>query len=112
MNKFKNIKKTIDNVIFDSTKEAERYLELKMLLKAGKIRNLFLQPSFVLQEGFTDNQGKKHRPILYIADFSYWKVDEPALKIVEDVKGMKTEKYRIKKKLLLYTHRNIKFIES
>lgn len=106
MSKYHNRKTMIDNIAFDSLKEAVRYNELKLLLKAGKIQNLMLQPVFVLQEGFTDSKGKKHRPITYIADFSYYEKNKDGFQIyvVEDVKGMKTLVYQIKKKLLLYKY--------
>jgi hypothetical protein len=42
-NKYKNEKIEIDNIKFDSKKEAKRYLELKQLERAGVIYNLKLQ---------------------------------------------------------------------
>lgn len=111
MSKYHNRKTTIDNITFDSLKEAVRYSELKLLLKAGKIKNLELQPEFILQEGYTDIFGKKHRPIIYIADFSYWETNNPAFRVVEDVKGMRTEVYKLKKKLLLFQYKYIDFRE-
>lgn len=106
MSKYHNRKTTIDNITFDSLKEAVRYTELKLKLKAKEIHDLQIQPVFVLQEGFTDQFGKKHRPITYIADFSYYEKhkDGYQLYVVEDVKGMKTLVYQIKKKLLLYKY--------
>lgn len=92
----------------DSLKEARRFDELYVLAKAGKISDLILQPSFILQEGFRDKNGKHHREIKYIADFKYTKDGEV---IIEDVKGFKTEIYRIKKKLLLHKHPDINFKE-
>ena len=111
MNKYRNKQTVIQGHVFDSIKEAERYLELGQRQKKGEIQDLALQPSFVLQYGFTDNQGKKHRPITYIADFMYWETKKPEATIVEDVKGMKTEVYKLKKKLLLFKHKNIIFRE-
>ena len=48
MSKYHNRKVEIDGIKFDSTKEGERYLELKLLLKAGKIRDLQMQVEFEL----------------------------------------------------------------
>lgn len=89
MSKYHNKKVTIDNITFDSIKEGNRYAELKLLLRAKEIVNLKIQPKFELYAGIT-----------YIADFEYY--DKKLQRdIVEDVKGMKTEVYRIKKKLFL-----------
>ena len=96
--KYNARKTTIDGHTFDSKKEAERYLELRSKQKRGEISELTLQPEFTLIEGFTDNQGKKIRPMKYRADFGY---TEKGIPTIEDVKGILTAVYRIKKKLLL-----------
>lgn len=70
MNKYRNKKIVIDNIKFDSKLEANRYVELKLLQRAGKIKNLELQPRFLIQEGFKKN-GKTFRKIEYVADFMY-----------------------------------------
>lgn len=104
-----NARKTeVDGFVFDSIKEANRYQELKLLELAGEITDLQLQPEFVLQKGFHDNKGKIHRPIIYRADFWY---RENGKIIVEDVKGMKTQVYQIKKKLFIYSRPQIDFRE-
>ena len=71
-----------DGIKFDSQKERDRYIELKLLEKGGAIRDLQLQVPFVLQDGFEFN-GKKILPIKYIADFTYWANGEL---VIEDVK--------------------------
>lgn len=95
MNKYRNKKVIIDGKEFDSIQESKRYKELKLLLKAGKISNLELQPRFLLQESFRKN-GKTFRKIEYIADFQYIENEKT---IVEDVKGMLTDVFKIKHKL-------------
>lgn len=95
MNKYRNKKVIIDDYIFDSIQESRRYKELKMLLKAGEIENLELQPHFLLQESFKKN-GKTYRKIEYIADFKYI---ENGKIIVEDVKGIQTDVFKLKHKL-------------
>ncbi len=96
-NKFKNKKTKVDGIVFDSQKEAKRYLELKMLLKTGEISELKLQPIYILQDKFKLN-GKTIRDIKYIADFEY--LDNATGKtVIEDVKGIKTDVYKLKKKL-------------
>lgn len=95
-----NAKKiTIDGHDFPSKREAERYCELKLLEKAKEIRDLVLQPRFLLQDKFEDKQGNTHRKIEYVADFMY--IDKDNKKIVEDVKGVMTDVYKLKKKLFL-----------
>ena len=93
--KYKNKKTQIDMYVFDSAKEAKRYKELKLLEQAGEISNLVLQPRFLLQEGFKKNE-KTYRKIEYIADFQY---NENGKTIVEDVKGLQTDVFKIKHKL-------------
>lgn len=95
MSKYHNKKTQIDMYVFDSAKEAKRYKELKLMEKANVISDLELQPRFLLQEGFRKN-GKTYRKIEYVADFKY---KENGKIIVEDVKGIKTDVFKIKQKL-------------
>lgn len=107
-----NAKKTVvDGITFDSRKEARRYQELKLMQEAGVIKDLSLQPNFLLQEKFK-YQGETQRKIEYIADFMYWDC-EKNICVVEDVKGMKTDVYKLKKKLFLKKYGNdYDFIET
>ena len=103
-----NAKKVkVDGIEFDSKKEANRYFELKMLERAGKIKELKLQPKFLLQDGF-ERDGKKYRAIFYIADFEYIKDGK---RIVEDVKGVRTQTYKLKKKMFLKKYPQVVFKE-
>lgn len=95
MNKYRNKKVIVEDYGFDSIQESRRYKELKLLLKAGQISNLELQPHFLLQDSFKKN-GKTYRKIEYIADFKYI---EEGKTIVEDVKGMQTDVFKLKRKL-------------
>jgi hypothetical protein len=111
MNKYHNKKIAIDGHIFDSIKEAKRYRELKLLMVAigkDKIYNLKLQPKFLLQESF-EKGGKKYKEINYIADFQY--VNGANKIIIEDVKGMKTKEYLLKKKLFEYRYKILTITE-
>lgn len=94
LNKSKyHAKKTIVcGIKFDSKKEANRYLELKAYEQLGAIQKLQLQVPFILIE-----KSKYGRQIKYVADFVYFKNGE---KIVEDVKGVKTPIYRLKKRMI------------
>jgi len=91
-NKFNAVKTTVDNITFHSKKEAKRYSELKILELAGEITNLVLQPRYPCKV-------KGHVICTYVADFRYDDHKRKA-EIVEDVKGMKTPDYKIKKKLV------------
>lgn len=97
--KYRNKKTEYAGIRFDSKREAERYAELKLLEKAGEISHLELQPIIVLQEKFKYN-GKTVRAITYRADFAYY--DHAIEKaVIEDVKGMETDVFKLKKKLFL-----------
>ncbi|MBR2028252.1 MAG: DUF1064 domain-containing protein [Oscillospiraceae bacterium] len=100
---------TVGETTYDSKKEAKRGQELEYLNKIGVIKNLERQVKFELQPAYTNNQGNKIRPITYIADFVY---EKNGKKIVEDTKGFKTDKYRIKKKIFEYKYPEYTFVES
>lgn len=119
MNKYHNKKIILDGEVFDSKREAVRYYELKLLEKSGAISGLKRQVTFELipvqREKSTKvyKKGRKkgqpvegkiiEKAVTYIADFVY--VDNTTGKtIVEDAKGMRTDKYIIKRKLMLYIH--------
>tara|TARA_R110002074_G_C12558458_1_gene667644 strand:- start:35418 stop:35774 length:357 start_codon:yes stop_codon:yes gene_type:complete len=105
-NKYSSVKSEADGVFFDSKKERDRYLQLKLLERAGEITDLTLQPKFWIKIG--------ERPVLirsagypngrrasYKADFSYY--DKRAQKtIVEDVKsaGTRTEAYALRRAIV------------
>jgi len=88
--KYKAVKTEVDGIVFDSKREAARYMELRLLERAGEIKNLELQPAFKCRI-----DGKKI--CTYKADFRYFTAKEC---VVEDVKGVKTPVYRLKKKLV------------
>lgn len=90
--KYNAKKVTVDGITFDSKKESKRYLELKAMEKVGAIQKLQLQVPFVLIE-----KSKYGRSIKYVADFVY---NKNGSKIVEDVKGVKTPVYKLKKRLM------------
>ena len=108
MSKYHSRKVTVDNIVFDSQKEANYYLELKLRKRANDIIDFELQPVYILQEKYK-RDGKTVQPITYRADF---KIIHKNFDVeIVDVKGMKTEVYRIKKKLLLAKYPGIKFTE-
>lgn len=102
MSKYFSKKVIVNNIKFDSKKEANRYIELKLLLDAGEIKDLELQKEFILQDSFKINK-KTRRKITYKADFTYITTSDDKLH-VEDVKGFKTDVYLLKKKLFEYKY--------
>lgn len=107
--KYRNTRTKVDGITFDSQKEARRFIDLRSLLKSGRIRNLKLQPQFTLQESYITPEGERVRSLKYVADFSYERPTEPDqngcihwVKVVEDVKSQatRTAQYKIKKKLM------------
>ncbi|MGM9680364.1 MAG: DUF1064 domain-containing protein [Eubacteriales bacterium] len=81
---------------FDSLAEYRRWKELNLLLRAGLISDLRRQVRYEL----IPKQGKE-RTVYYIADFVYAENGET---VVEDVKGVRTKEYIIKRKLMLYRY--------
>nr|UVN01006.1 MAG: protein of unknown function DUF1064 [Bacteriophage sp.] len=93
--KFHAQKTTVDGITFDSRKEADRYLVLKGMEEDGTIEDLQRQVRYELVPAF-DVDGRHYRPVFYVADFVYV---EDGKEVVEDVKGMRTDVYRLKSKL-------------
>lgn len=86
-----------DGTLCDSAFEAERHNILVMRQRAGNIRDLRWQVKYELipkQEG--------ERPVTYVADFVY--KDKDGNEVVEDVKGVRTDAYIIKRKLMLWRY--------
>ena len=81
-------------MLFDSKKEADRFVELSLMEKAKMIQDLKCQVSFLLIP-----KSEYGREINYVADFTYY---EDGVLIVEDVKSpvTKTPLYRLKKRLM------------
>lgn len=104
-------KVVIDGVKFDSQAEAKHYLyTLKPKLEAGEISNLEFHPRFRCEI-----RGIKICD--YLGDFRYTvpaNSDQPensSTTVIEDVKGTKTDVYRIKKKLVEALYPEIKITE-
>lgn len=106
-----NERVTVDGFSFDSKAEARRYQELCLLEAAGQIEDLAVHPLYQLQAAFTDSTGRRHRAIHYEGDFSYTEVLDPqsvqGRAVVEDVKGHRTEVFKLKEKLLRFRYPSI-----
>lgn len=125
--KYGNRKVEYDGILFDSKKEAQRYCELKLLQRAGKIEKLELQKVFQLipaQYEYFERYGKTGKRLkdgmrciekscVYVADFAYM---QDGKQIVEDTKGYRDPssagyaKFVIKRKLMLWQY-GIKIVE-
>lgn len=88
-------KTVVDGITFDSKREADRYLVLKSMEEDGDIEDLRRQVRYELIPAF-DVDGRRYRPVYYVADFVYV---EDGKEVVEDVKGMITDVYKLKSKL-------------
>jgi len=107
--RYPNVKKPeLDGITFDSGREMQRYLELKLLERAGVILNLVLQPRFPITIAGVEIRlkskrfHKEGRHLTYVADFRYIDAESGKV-IIEDVKmqsGHLTEGYRIKRALV------------
>jgi hypothetical protein len=92
--KYRNQPVTVDGIRFDSKAEAARYGQLKLLLRAGRIRNLRTHVPFLLEVA-------GERIGTYEADFVYEQRVEPCWEqVVEDVKGVRTREYILKRNLM------------
>ena len=91
-NKYGARKVVIDGITFASTKEGGRYMELKMMERARIISKLELQPVYLLIPKATGQRECKYK-----ADFRYIR---DGVEIVEDVKGFKSQVFRLKQKLM------------
>lgn len=122
-------KVAVNGITYDSKKEMRRHLQLLDMERKGEIQDLQRQVKFVLipAQREPDTIGPRggvkkgkllERECSYVADFVYRVVSadtSPALRatspqgealglIVEDTKGVRTNDYIIKRKLMLWVH--------
>lgn len=107
-NKYHARKVVAQGQVFDSEKEYARYLELKLLEKAGEISGLERQVKYDLIPKQMDEEGKMiERPTVYVADFQY-RDNNTGEFIVEDVKGYRRGQayavFSLKRKLMLWRY--------
>ena len=105
VSKYKSQSITLDGIRFQSKDEAKYYELLKRKKAQGEILNFELQPKYVLQLGFT-YFGKNIRPIHYIGDFLIYHLD--GTEEVIDIKGYATAEALNKRKIMQYTHQDLK----
>lgn len=91
--KYRSKRVMVDGIYFDSQAEANYYCKLKLLLKSGDIDGFCRQAKFIVTEGRNGERGTE-----YITDFIIF-YPNGKYRIV-DVKGMKTEVFKLKVKCL------------
>lgn len=111
MSKYNSKKWQVDGITFDSKTEARRWVQLKALEDAGEIKELRRQVEYMLipsqkldipvKRGKSKRKATTERPVYYKADFVYISGSQ---EVVEDVKGVRTPEYIIKRKLMKYIH--------
>jgi hypothetical protein len=101
-NKYNNKITELDGIKFHSKKESVRYSQLKLQEKGGLIKDLRLQVPYELIPKLVIN-GKTERAIKYVADFVYTDTLHET-EIVEDVKGMITDVFKLKYRLMKQIH--------
>ena len=100
--KYRNRKTKYNGMTFDSIREARRYRTLRLLEDAGDIHNLRRQVKFVLIPTQRIDGKLIEKECSYKADFVYEDADGKT--VVEDAKGVRTDAYIIKRKLMLWRY--------
>lgn len=98
--KYHNHKTIVDDMVFDSKAEARRWQQLRLMERGGIIRDLRRQVPYVLIKAFRWPSGKACPKTVYRADFVYT-IEGTGEVVVEDVKGVLTQEYKLKKKLMM-----------
>ena len=99
-NKYSAVKTLRHGITFDSKIEADRYDTLLHWHRAGVIKDLERQVRIILHgANGTPLKSDTGRDLSYVADHTY-RVTSTNQHIIEDVKGVKTSAYRLKKAIL------------
>ncbi len=101
--KYHNHKVHWGDMVFDSKWEWERYMILVEREANGEISDLQRQVSWELQPAFVRPNGESVKAIHFIVDFKYL---DRYFRIFEDAKGMETDVFKMKWKMLKYIFRN------
>lgn len=99
LSKYRAIPTLVNGIRFASKAEAARYQELLDEQAAGQIRWFIRQPSFDLPAG-----------LRYVADFLVVWTDGTVS--VEDVKGMETDVFKMKRKLFEAQYQNLTIVKK
>lgn len=89
MSKYRNKPVVVDGIRFASKSEAARDGQLKVLAKAGIVKDVKRQPRFPLVVCGV-------KICTYVGDWEYIDVDGGGIRVVEDRKGVLTPAFKIK----------------
>jgi len=106
--KYHNVKTIVGDKVFDSKKEANRFMELSLLARGGIISDLKMQVRFLI----CPKSGGNKKARYYVADFVY---KEGGKTVIEDVKSEITRKnavYSLKKALVQWQYPDYEFRET
>jgi hypothetical protein len=92
-NKYGAKKTQVGEVTFDSKKEAQRYMELQLLERAGEITDLRRQVKFELMGQHRPLYTRTGRKMKYTADFAYV---EDGVEVIEECKGHWTRDFEVR----------------
>jgi len=108
MSKYHSTPTEVNGIRFDSKREANRWAELRLMERAGKIQKLKRQVKYLLIPSQYRDGKCIEREASYIADFVYIKDGHL---VVEDCKGFRTPEYKLKRKLMLERY-DIRLVET
>lgn len=94
-------KRTLNGYVFSSDLEYKFYVYLLSQQEEGIVKNINIQPKFLLQEKY-EKYDKKILPIYYIADFEVEFSNGEI--IIFDTKGMSTPDFKLKRKIFDYRY--------
>lgn len=109
-NKYNATKVMVDGILFDSKREGERYVYLKRLEQAGEISHLERQGKIYLFSGNTPVRYDSGRKAFWKFDFAYF-CSVRNKRVIEDVKGVRTDVFKLKKAILLACYEGIEIVE-
>jgi len=112
--RYGNVRKPVhDGIRFDSKREFLRYMDLKLLEKAGEISDIKVHPKYPITIAgveiriYSKRYHKNGRHLTYEADFTYMRDGETVIEDVKMASGHRTETYKIKKALMRAMGHNI-----
>lgn len=97
MNKYSAVATVVDGIRFPSLKEARRWGELKLMERAGEIRNLRRQVPIMLEGRDGPVRSRKGRQMRLTVDFVYEDRRLNWATVYEDSKGKPTRDYEVRR---------------
>ena len=100
--------RSCNGITFDSALEMRYYQEIVLpKMESGELKHYELQKVYVLQDGFTRLDGKKIRPVTYVADF-YLEFADGSVQVI-DTKGMPDNVCQLKRKLFWFLYPDVEY---